>query len=310
MSSSCYEINAYAKINLFLKICGKLPNGYHKLFTIMQEVDLKDNLTVTIDDSKDETITVTDPEGNILSENNLCYTAADKFYGYMGRKFKKTGFPAVTITLDKHIPVQSGMGGGSSDAAAVLLVMQKHFNDPFTDSEMVDLAVSIGADVPFFLYGGTCLCEMVGEKITLLDPLSGSDIVLLKPEEGVSTAECFAEADRYPSDDEMIRDYKEFTAALAADSAEKKEMKDLIAFLKNRADCSNDLQKPAEKMVPVISALISELEGQGAELARMTGSGSAVFGIFDDEETAENAASAIRESHADDGTVVLHLKTI
>ena len=310
MSETSYEINAYAKINLFLKICGKLPNGYHKLYTVMQEVDLKDDITVTIDDGRDELIIVRDPEGRDISGNNLCYIAADKFYGYMARKLKTSGFPAVTITLDKHIPVQSGMGGGSSDAAAVLLVMQQHFGSPFSDREMEELAVSIGADVPFFLYGGTCLCENVGEEITVLKSLAGANIVLVKPREGVSTAECFAEADRYPADDGLIREYKDFTESLAGDAEEKADISELISFLKSREDCSNDLQKPAEKMVPVISALIAELEDNGAQVARMTGSGSAVFGIFADKEEAERAVSAIRKDHEKDDLLVMGIKTI
>ena len=310
MSDSVYEINAYAKINLFLKICGRLPNGYHKLYTIMQEVDLYDEITVAIDEGKDETITVKDPEGNILSANNLCYIAADKFYGYMGKKLKKTNFPAVTITLKKNIPAQSGMGGGSSDAAAVLLVMQQHFDSPFSDREMEELAVSIGADVPFFLYGGTCLCEMVGEDITVLRSLAGEDLVLVKPPEGVSTAECFKACDSEPTDDATIREYREFTARLEEGNEDQADMKDLIRFVLDREDCSNDLQKPAEEMVPVIYDLMEELNANGASLARMTGSGSAVFGLFEDAASADRAYGSMKKTHETDGVQVFRLKTI
>lgn len=310
MASSVYEINAYAKINLFLKICGRLPNGYHKLYTIMQEVDLYDEITVDIDEEKDGIINVLDPDGNVLSESNLCYIAADKFYGYMGRKLKKSGFPAVTITLKKNIPAQSGMGGGSSDAAAVLLVMQQHFDSPFTDSEMEELAVSIGADVPFFLYGGTCLCQMVGEDITVLRSLAGSDLVLVKPREGVSTAECFKACDSDPSDDKTIKEYMDFTARLEETGEDPAGMKDLIRFVLDRKDCSNDLQKPAEKMVPVITELMDELQEEGAVLSRMTGSGSAVFGIFEDAVSADKAYETLKKVHEEDGAEVFRLKSI
>ncbi|MBP5655039.1 MAG: 4-(cytidine 5'-diphospho)-2-C-methyl-D-erythritol kinase [Clostridiales bacterium] len=309
MSETLYEISAYAKINLFLKILGKLPNGYHQLYTIMQEVDLADEITVAVDEEAEDTITVQDPEGKILSEDNLCHIAARKFLGYMGRKYEGTVFPKITITLEKNIPAQSGMGGGSSDAAAVLLVLQEHFGKPFTDEELNGLAVSIGADVPFFLYGGTCLCENVGEEITVLRSLAGGNIVLVKPSEGVSTAECFKMADRSVAGEDQIAPFRDITERLRSGS-EECGLPEFVEFLGNCQDSSNDLQGPAEEMVPEISALLSELTANGARVARMTGSGSAVFGIFDDEEDQASAYDNIRRAHEKDGTEVYRLKTI
>ena len=310
MSESVYEISAYAKINLFLKILGQLPNGYHKLYTIMQETDLADGITVVIEDGGSGKITVTDPQGRVLPEDNLCYIAADKFLGYMARKDRRSNRPSISIVLDKHIPSQSGMGGGSSDAAAVLLVLQQHFNEPFDDGELTALATSIGADVPFFLYGGTCLCEGVGEDITVLREIEGADIVLAKPEQGVSTAECFRLADKSSPDEDVIAEYKEFARSLTEDADGKAGITELIGFLNSRKDCPNDLQRPAESLVPVISDLIGEMRREGAAYAGMTGSGSAVFGIFLDNKSAEAAKDSMSRAHEQDGTEVFYLRTI
>lgn len=310
MSESVYEISAYAKINLFLKILGTLPNGYHKLYTIMQEVDLCDEVTLAIEESPKESILVQDPNGKVLSEDNLCFIAARKFLGYLRKTGSSFGDQKIRITLEKNIPAQSGMGGGSSDAAAVLLVLQEHFGDPFSEEELTDLAVSIGADVPFFLYGGTCLCEMVGEKITVLKPLKGGHIVLMKPGQGVSTAECFRKADSNPTDEKVIEEYKAFVRSLEEGSSEEVDLVRTADFLESRKDCSNDLQTPAEELVPKISALLEELRSSGALSSRMTGSGSAVFGIYEDQESAERAYRALSLAHEEDDTLVYCLNTI
>ena len=310
MSESIYEISAYAKINLFLKIRGTLPNGYHKLYTIMQEVDLCDEITLAIEESSKESILVKDPEGKILSEDNLCFIAARKFFGYLRKEDPSFGDQKVIITLEKHIPAQSGMGGGSSDAAAVLLILQEHFGNPFTEAKLTELAVSIGADVPFFLYGGTCLCEMVGEEITVLKSLKGGYIVLMKPGQGVSTAECFRKADSNPTDEAVIEEYKEFVRTLEEGSSEDVDLIKVSRFLESRADSSNDLQLPAEELVPEISHLLEELRSSGALSSMMTGSGSAVFGIYDNRDSAEKAYKALSSAHDKDDTEVYILNTI
>ena len=198
-----YDITANAKVNIFLRICGKLPNGYHRLYTVMQEVDIADEVTVSIDDSREAGIAVIcDGLTGTDQKKNLCYKAADRFYANYHNKLVEEGFrnkirfPYTEISLKKTIPFQAGMGGGSSDAAAILLVLQEHFNDPFSEEELNRIAVNIGADVPFFLYGGTCLCEGVGEEITQLTGAARWPMLIVKPPVGVSTPRSFAQVDK------------------------------------------------------------------------------------------------------------------
>ena len=195
-----YEITAYAKLNLFLRVRGILPNGYHSLYSIMQEIDIADNITINIDSKRKTGFDIKCIGRNDIDpEKNLCSKAKDRFLSSLRKKsaqdpsiegsdkWQRNEFPYIEIVLTKRIPSESGMGGCSSDAAAVLMVLQEHFGNPFTDEELNQLAVNVGADVPFFLYGGTCLCERVGEEIGVVEPLSDIPLLIVKPKEGVSS---------------------------------------------------------------------------------------------------------------------------
>ena len=289
-----YEISANAKINIFLKICGKLPNGYHKLFMVMQEVDIFDDVTVNIDPARPAEIQVIcDGMDNSDPKKNLCYKAADRFYARYHKKLvdEKTKhrivFPYTEIVLTKRIPSQAGMGGGSSDAAAVLMTLQEHYGNPFSDEEINEIAVNIGADVPFFLYGGTCLCEGVGEVVTQLEGLAKWPMLIVKPPQGVSTPRSFAEADKQEitgfDRESYSRMFEEFVRA--GDDIDRAA--ELIE--KNRHLFVNDLQAPGIEEVPVIADIIEALDKEGSRLSMMTGSGSAVFGLFRSREMAEKA---------------------
>ena len=289
-----YEITANAKINVFLKICGKLPNGYHKLFMVMQEIDIFDDVTVNIDSSRPAEIQIIcDGMDNTDPKKNLCYKAADRFYARYHKKLvsenasSRIAFPFTEIVLTKRIPSQAGMGGGSSDAAAVLMALQEHFGCPFSDDELNEIAVNIGADVPFFLYGGTCLCEGVGEVVTPLGDIHMWPMLIVKPSQGVSTPRSFAEADKQ----EITGFNREEYEKLFADLAEAGDDTDAADALiqKNKALFVNDLQAPGIEEVPVIADIISALDDAGSSLSLMTGSGSAVFGLFRSEDLAAEA---------------------
>jgi len=302
MSVESYDVNAYAKINLFLRVCGTLPNGYHKLYTVMQEVDIADDITMSFDDSCPEKITIKSGEGEALGDDNLCYIATDKFYAHLHKKCASKGenikFPKTDIELTKRIPSQAGMGGGSADAAAVLLVLQEHFGQPFSNEEMEKLALSCGADVPFFLYGGTCLCEGVGEIVTPLKSLSGIDVLIVKPKEGVPTPACFKAIDSRNVVCNPDK-YAEYVEALSGDGEYENSKAALDAFIAGEELLVNDLQSPAVEIVPQISKIIETLEGKGAEHCAMTGSGSAVFALFDDEAKARDAAADVKFNGCD-----------
>ena len=209
------------------------------------------------------------------------------------------------MVLTKRIPSESGMGGGSSDAAAVLMVLQEHFGNPFTDEELNQLAVNVGADVPFFLYGGTCICESVGEDIRQLESLAGIPLLIVKPSEGVSTPECFHAIDSKPLpefDEDRYENY--ITVLMKADKSP------LERFLEGGDLLTNDLEMPSGESVPLIEEARNALIATGAGFARMTGSGSAVFAMYEDDEARDNAYEQIKSDPKFAGCDLFLAKTI
>ena len=289
-----YEITAYAKLNLFLRVRGILPNGYHRLYSVMQEIDLADSLTINIYPERKTGFEIRCIGRNDIDpDKNLCSKAKDRFFSSLRKKAAadpsvKYEVPYIEIELTKMIPSESGMGGGSSDAAAVLMVLQEHFGNPFTDEELNQLAVNVGADVPFFLYGGTCLCESVGEEIKQLESLAGIPLLIVKPSRGVSTPECFHAIDSKPLPGFDEDRYAEYMDILS--SAEKAP---LDRFLEGSDLLTNDLEIPSVESVPEISEAIEALIETGAKFSRMTGSGSAVFAMYEDYETRDRACEKI-----------------
>lgn len=311
-----YKTSASAKVNLFLRVCGRLPNGYHRLYTVMQEIDFSDELVVSIGgDGPSEIVIECEGRTDIVPKKNLCYKAADRFYASLYNKTEagsnmdgRYDFPRTVIKLKKRIPSESGMGGGSSDAASVLIVLQEHFGSPFTEEELGKLAVNVGADVPFFLYGGTCLCESVGEDITPLESLADLPILIVKPAEGVSTPECFKAIDSSELEEFDTDAYAGYVSALnkPMDSANEK----LEAFLSGGELLVNDLQEPAAEAVPQIGQVIDALKEAGAPYAAMTGSGSAVFALFDSEKKAREVSDAVKADPRAEGCAFILTKTV
>lgn len=310
-----YETTANAKVNLFLRVCGTLPNGYHKLYTIMQEIDFCDDISISFDTNRQTDVAVLcHGRSDIDPHKNLCYKAADRFYARLSKKLqgnnskKKIIFPYTEINLTKRIPSESGMGGGSSDAAAVLMILQEHYGNPFSEDELGQIAVNVGADVPFFLYGGTCLCEMVGEVVTPLGSLAGMDILIVKPEAGVSTPECFKRIDSSPLKPFDESRYKDYIDSLTDTKSAQEER--LEAFLAGADLLINDLQEPAIVSVPQINEVVDLLSGTGCEFTAMTGSGSAVFALYSSTEKAEKAMEFVKNNQTASRCNVILTKTI
>ena len=274
--SSTYSTKAYAKINLFLRICGKYPNGYHRLFTLMQEVSIADDITVTIDpDLEDEIIVANFMEG-LSQEDDLCYKAATKYVDLIDAK----GYGRITINVTKNIPSQAGMGGGSSDAASVIKLLQKRFKNPLTKEELVKLGTTLGADVPFFFYGKSAFCEGIGEKISKCTSLAGIPMLIVKPDIGVSTPVCFRMCDESP-------------AVFA--------VKDIL---------TNDMQGPACEIVPVIAEILEEIEKTSPVYTAMSGSGSAVFSIYSNVIERDEALNKLKEVYKDTNFLVTPCETL
>ena len=295
MANETYEITANAKLNLFLRVNGTLPNGYHRLYTVMQEISCSDRLNVTLDDSRKGFKIDCIGRSDIDPKKNLCRKACDRFYSNMKKIKADFKAPYTRIELIKNIPSESGMGGGSSDAAAILLVLQEHFGNPFDEDQLLRIAVNVGADVPFFLFGGTALCERVGEDVTTIGSLAGLGVLIAKPDAGVSTPECFALIDKEPVKPFDDKAYSEYIKSLNAPSKDPSET--LAKILAGGDLLVNDLESPAEKLIPEIGKIRQALMKTGASYCRMTGSGSAVFALF---ESLEDAVLAKERAKTDD----------
>lgn len=264
-------ILANAKINLFLDLGGVLLNGYHGIWTVMQSIGIADRLTVELAESG---IEVSCSDSVIPSnEKNIAYKAAALFA-------EATGYEkGIRIDIEKHIPSQAGLGGGSADAAATLLALNRLLGEPLTKAQLRKIAFRCGADVPFCLDGGMQLCQNMGEIVAPLPSLSGVHIVVAKPQAGVSTAEAYA----------------------AYDSAVWVRRADREQFLYFSATgntpeilrrCFNIFEQFIE--VPGRADIKSSMRRYNAKAACMSGSGSAVYGIFTDLAAAEECAADIR----------------
>lgn len=306
-----YEVTAFAKINLFLRVCGTLPNGYHRLYTLMQEISLGDDVTVNIYDDREFDIGIICDRTDIEIKKNLCYKAADRFYSKYAKHLREHGveepyklFGYTEIEVKKNTPSEAGLGGGSSDAAAVIKILQEHYNNPFTMDELVAMAVGIGADVPFFLYGGSAICEGVGEIVTPVEPLEGVPMILIKPAPGVSTPACFKAVDAEPITLDELAYKSQIENALNSSSSPI----DKIISIKDIL--TNDLQKPAVVEVPQINDCIDSLYGSGAVFAMMSGSGSSSFGVYDSIDKRDAAIDILAEDTRLHGCKIYPIESI
>ena len=269
---------ANAKVNLTLAVGTKRPDGYHEVETVMTAVDLFDTVTVSRHPGiRDELIC--DPPVTERPEDNLCMKALRVFFQELG---VKEDF--VTITLQKRIPTQAGLGGGSSDAAAVLRGLRTLYAPDMTDTRLEEMAAELGSDVPYFIRGGTAAATGRGERLAPLPPMPECWFVIVKPEESHSTAAMYAAIDSVKA--ERGADSQCMRQGLAAG-----DLRQIAAGL------SNDFQQvlPEDSAVP---AIVRSLREQGALNAQMTGSGSAVFGLFHHREDAEAAAGVLKETYS------------
>lgn len=254
---------ALAKINLSLRVLGVRADGYHELRTVFQSIALHDTLSVAVEPGPFR-LECNDPACP-TDQTNLVWRAAERLWTSSGRH----GPPRDTVvTLVKRIPMQAGLGGGSSDAAAALVALSKLWRLP--DGDLTAIGASIGADVPYFLEGGTVLGLDRGDVLFPLADAPTRWVGLVVPDFGVSTKDAFRWLDSTGSGP---------GTSTAAPSAPD--------------EIRNDLQAPVARRHPDIARLVSGLQGRGAEAASMTGSGSAVFGLFARRPEAERALRAL-----------------
>ena len=270
---------ANAKINLMLDVVGRRPDGYHDLVTVMQGISLSDTLHATR--QAGEEITLSDNVGLPTDEENLVVRAANAY-------FKASGAPfGVSFVLEKYIPMQAGLGGGSADAAAALHALNTLDGDRFTPEQLCGIAATVGADVPFCVVGGTRECRGIGERMTPVASSLNCFAVVAMNGEGVSTPRAFADLDEKYGDFAACS-----TAAEQGLSALKKalaagELAAVAPLLYNRFEEVIAAKRPA------VGALKQSLLQHGALVAQMSGSGPAVFALFESKQAAEKACAAL-----------------
>ncbi len=264
-------VKAYAKINLFLDITGRLPNGYHTLNTVMQQIDLYDEVSVRVTEN-DREIRIACSNSEVPSdEKNIAYRAAAAF-------FDETGITdGAAIKIKKNIPLEAGLGGSSTDGAAVLNALNGIYGNPVTSERLLEIGARLGADVPFCLVGGTAACGGIGEKIRKIPCKKDYSLLIVKPDFPCSTVSAYRQYDLSPLPPRS--GFEDFADSLASGC---KIWKDGVY------NVFEQLYKD-----PRIDALTEQLKVHGALCAALSGSGSAVFGVFASRENAENAEKNI-----------------
>lgn len=264
---------ANAKINLSLDITSVLPNGYHAIRSVMQSVDLYDTLTVC---TGTPGIRLSCTREDIpCNEKNTAYRAAEYFYGETGQT------PEAEIHIEKRIPSEAGLGGGSADAAAVLKILNEIYAYPLNEEKLLKIALKIGADVPFCLLGGTRLCLNFGEVMAKLPDIC-THVLLVKPEKGVSTAGAYEKFDRSP-------------LVPARDS-------DALLFYLQKGEPENALRFSGNvfeslAFLPEYADIKKALSDAGAFYCSVSGSGSAYFGLFHTKEAALEAEKTVKKKY-------------
>lgn len=276
-SNNDISLKALAKINLGLDVVRRREDGYHEVRMIMQTIQLYDRLDIKRTQEPGIQIQ-TNLSFLPVNENNLIYKAAkllmDEFSIIDG----------VSVKLDKRIPVAAGMAGGSTDAAAMLIGVNRLFSLGLTKRELMERGVQIGADVPYCIMRGTALAEGIGEALSPLPPMVKCPVLIAKPSISVSTKFVYQnlkldDTTIHPDIDRLIDDIK------------AKSLHDIAAHM------GNVLETVTIPNYPVIDEIKKHMLSNGAVGAMMSGSGPTVFGLFDDEDTAKKAYKAMRSSH-------------
>ena len=269
---------AFAKVNLTLDVLQKREDGYHDIRSIMQAISIRDDIEIDIDTGESWEL-ICDKEGIPTDERNLAWKAARVFFDELGNEPN-----GLRIRITKRIPSEAGLGGGSADAAAVLRALNRYRDYPLSIAALAELGARVGSDVPFCVLCGTALAEGRGERLTALPPAGETFYVVCKPDLSFSTPELYKKLDEV-----AIAKRPDVTAMRAA-----LQRNDFAAIGSNLC---NVFEQVAVAEHPELNYLKSILMTYGAYGALMTGSGSAVYGIFDSFEYAVVACTMLKENY-------------
>ena len=272
------KIKAYGKVNISLDVVGTREDGYHLLSMIMQNIDLYDEIEV----EKQECGIILECNKSYVpvDNRNLAYKAAEIF------KERYDIVDGVKINIEKNIPVSAGLAGGSTDAAAVLKVMNKLFNVNATEEELMELGLKLGADIPYCIHGGTALCEGIGEIITPIKPFRDKIVVLVKPAFGVSTKEVYKNFNL-----EKVKQHPKTAEIINA--IENDDLNFVASNMKNL------LENVTLRKHKILIKIKEEMNACGAINSMMSGSGPTVFAFFDDMLKAQRCFEKMKKKYSD-----------
>ena len=271
------HIKSFAKINLCLNVKNRRDDGYHEIDTIMLPISLHDSLVVTkLKDARDNYVTVDDFSIGTFSYNVATFSIEklQSIY-HFNDKFR--------ILIHKVIPIQAGLGGGSSNAAFTMKAVNSLLKLGASDEELMELGKSFGSDIPFFVKCKPARCQGIGDLITPIEVKNNYYVLLVKPDSGCPTKDVFEASDKM--DLEVCNIDKVVQALKDGDD-------DLLA-----ENISNSLQKPAISLLPSIQTIIDELRAEGLKIVSLTGSGSAVFALSTDKKALRSVFKKLDDKY-------------
>ncbi|MDB2350692.1 4-(cytidine 5'-diphospho)-2-C-methyl-D-erythritol kinase [Candidatus Marinimicrobia bacterium] len=269
------KINSYAKVNIGLKILNKRSDGYHNISTVFQEIDLFDSITIS--KFNGPLIFSSNVDWLQNDQNNLCVIA----YNYIKDLYKIGG---ANIVLKKNISRGSGLGSGSSNAATIMKGLREIYNLKVTDNELIKIGSRIGADVPFFINGSTQVGEGIGEKLTIINSSMDAQYLIVTPDISIDTKWAYS---KYKNNLDNCSSPTKFSDLFRGKSINL----DMLKFFEN------DFESVVFPTYPEIGAIKNKLLALGAKFASLSGSGSTVYGIFDDDANINNAFSHFFPRH-------------
>ena len=277
------KVKSFAKINLFLYVTSRRKDGYHNLYSLMTQIDLCDD--IYLDFSKKELSIVCDHPYVPEDDSNLAYKAAVLFY----HSLKTHGFEekkSLSIDIIKRITPGGGLGGGSSNAASILIALNNHYNKPFSKAELMKMGLTLGADVPFFIFGSPAIAKGVGERLEKVPNLRPYHLVLCDPGIVASTAKVYKNIDFRLT---LNQKYNMKTGLNVPLRGQKFDVRDQM---------HNDLEESACRLYPEIKETKEEMELLLKRRVVMTGSGSSLFALFSARENADKGYERLTKQWA------------
>lgn len=271
--SSVITIFAPAKVNLILRVLDRRSDGYHNLWSIMQTVGLEDEVSIRVAPQRSDILLQCDDSSLRTDHTNLVYRAAA---AVLGRSGKTIG---LEIHLTKRIPMGAGLGGGSSDAAATIIGLTHLLGLGWTSAQMADVGQALGSDVPFFCYAPAAIVSGRGEGVRPIQLIGNRWIVLVNPGFPVETKWAYQQLSQGRRSIDPL-----------SDQLRQLEKSDCLSWCEVLSQAINDFEAPVFMAHPVLREVKEKLLSEGAESALLSGSGATVFGVFQDEASATNAA--------------------